>query len=258
MFTEAGGNLLADLAGYYLGTPSPAPFGPPTNAPSPACATPAVGFPTCARRADRVRLVARLRWPTCRTDSLALGFWNAGADGRYGLTTVQAVMAFQKWKGLPADHRRRQRHGHRAQHCSCAGPRRAARTGSLLEVDKSKQIAYIIQNGQMKYIFNVSTGNGQSYDEDDQKRRATASSASRSRRPARSTRIASTTSCATRATSARCTGRSSSSAASPSTASPKVPNYPASHGCVRVANPVMDLIWRENLLPLRSTVWIHD
>jgi len=25
-----------------------------------------------------------------------------------------------------------------------------------------------------------------------------------------------------------------------------------------VANPVMDLIWNENLLPLRSTVWIHD
>jgi len=40
--------------------------------------------------------------------------------------------------------------------------------------------------------------------------------------------------------------------------SPRIPNYPASHGCVRVANPVMDLIWRENLLPLRSTVWIHD
>jgi lipoprotein-anchoring transpeptidase ErfK/SrfK len=37
-----------------------------------------------------------------------------------------------------------------------------------------------------------------------------------------------------------------------------VPNFPASHGCIRVANPVMDLIWGENLLPLRSTVWIHD
>ena len=39
---------------------------------------------------------------------------------------------------------------------------------------------------------------------------------------------------------------------------PRVPNYPASHGCIRVVNPVMDLIWGQNLLPLGSTVWIHD
>ena len=29
---------------------------------------------------------------------------------------------------------------------------------------------------------------------------------------------------------------------------PRVPNYPASHGCIRVVNPVMDLIWGQNLL----------
>ena len=33
---------------------------------------------------------------------LELGFWHLGADGNYGLSTTQAVMAFQKWKGLPA------------------------------------------------------------------------------------------------------------------------------------------------------------
>ena len=31
---------------------------------------------------------------------LQLGFWNAGVDGKYGLTTTQAVMAFQKYSGL--------------------------------------------------------------------------------------------------------------------------------------------------------------
>jgi len=40
--------------------------------------------------------------------------------------------------------------------------------------------------------------------------------------------------------------------------SPDVPSYPASHGCIRVINPVMDLIWGQNLLPLRSAVWIHE
>jgi len=33
---------------------------------------------------------------------LQLGFWNAGADGDYGHSTKQAVMAFQKYLGLPA------------------------------------------------------------------------------------------------------------------------------------------------------------
>jgi outer membrane biosynthesis protein TonB len=31
---------------------------------------------------------------------LQLGFWLSGADGGYGLTTTQAVMAFQKYAGL--------------------------------------------------------------------------------------------------------------------------------------------------------------
>ena len=33
---------------------------------------------------------------------LDLGFWNSAADGEYGLTTSQAVMAFQKYLGLEA------------------------------------------------------------------------------------------------------------------------------------------------------------
>ena len=34
---------------------------------------------------------------------LQLGFWNTGPDGKYGLTTKQAVMAFQKAEGLSRD-----------------------------------------------------------------------------------------------------------------------------------------------------------
>ena len=33
---------------------------------------------------------------------LELGFWLSGADGGYGLTTKQAVMAFQKYMALDA------------------------------------------------------------------------------------------------------------------------------------------------------------
>jgi lipoprotein-anchoring transpeptidase ErfK/SrfK len=37
-----------------------------------------------------------------------------------------------------------------------------------------------------------------------------------------------------------------------------VPNYPASHGCVRVSVPAMDFIWDQDLIPMRTLVWVHS
>ena len=36
-----------------------------------------------------------------------------------------------------------------------------------------------------------------------------------------------------------------------------IPNYPASHGCVRVSVPAMDWIWAWNLMPMDIPVWVH-
>ena len=36
-----------------------------------------------------------------------------------------------------------------------------------------------------------------------------------------------------------------------------IPNYPASHGCVRVSVPAMDMIWAMDLMPMGLTVWVH-
>ena len=36
-----------------------------------------------------------------------------------------------------------------------------------------------------------------------------------------------------------------------------VPNYPASHGCVRVSLPAMDFIWATDLMPMGIPVWVH-
>lgn len=255
MFTEAGGILIADLAGYYLGTPSPAPFGPPTNAQSPSCATPTLGFPTSpvgpiiygSSRSAVADLQSRLN---------ALGFWNAGGGG-YGLSTVQAVMAFQKWRGLPANTIVDNATAI-ALNLQLCRPAAGRSSGSLLEVDKAKQIAYVIQNGQLTYIFNVSTGNGRSYDEVDKNAAG-----------GRVIGIAITPTGTFNTYREYDVSRYEGDLGSlyrpkfiiggvAIHGSPSIPNYPASHGCVRVANPVMDLIWNENLLPLRSTVWIHD
>lgn len=77
-------------------------------------------------------------------------------------------MAFQKWKGLPSTTVVDNATAIALNTQTCR-PAAGRSSGTLLEVDKGKQIAYVIQNGQMKYIFNVSTGNGRSYDEEDQK-----------------------------------------------------------------------------------------
>ena len=37
-----------------------------------------------------------------------------------------------------------------------------------------------------------------------------------------------------------------------------VPNYPASHGCIRVSNPAMDMIWATNAMPMGGTVIVHE
>ncbi len=256
MFTEAGGNLLADLAGYFLGSPAPAPFGAPVNSPAATCTTPAVGFAS-APVGPIINGSSRKAVADLQNRLGALGFWVQAADGVYGLTTIQAVMAFQKWKGLPAttvvDNATAI-----ALNTQVCRPTAGRDSGTLLEVDKGKQIAYLIQNGEMKYIFNVSTGNGKSYDEEDQK--------------AAGNRVIGV---AITPTGTYKTYRQSDvvryegdlgSLYRPKFivggvaihGAPKVPNYPASHGCVRVVNPVMDLIWGQNLLPLGSTVWIHD
>ena len=256
MFTQAGGDMLADLAGYFLGSPSSATFAAPLNAPSATCVTPKVGYPGVPV-GPIVMGSSRAAVATLQGRLLALGFWTAGADGGYGLTTVQAVMAFQKWKGLSAttvvDVATAT-----ALNMQICRPGARTTTGTVFEIDKSKQIAYVVENGQTRYIFNVSTGNGESYDEEDQKNAG-----------ARSIGIALTPTGTFRTYRETDVARYESDLGT--LYRPKfvvggiavhgarsVPNYPASHGCIRVVNPVMDLIWGENLLPLRSTVWIRD
>ena len=255
MYTEPGGHLLADLAGYFIGTPAAAPFGPRTNPTAPTCSTRTAGEPV-APVGPIVNGSSRTAVANLQNRLLQLGFWNAGADGGYGLTTTQSVMAFQKWKGLPATTVVDTATAIALNTERCFPE--AGRSGDYFEVDKGKQIAFVVRGGKVQYVFNVSTGNGKSYDEEDQKNAGN-----------RVIGVAITP------TGTFSTYREHDVARYEGDlgtlyrpkfviggvavhGAPRVPNYPASHGCIRVANPVMDLIWGQNLLPLRSTVWIHD
>ena len=254
VFTEGGGQLLADISGWYTGTPQEAPFAA-REAVVLLTATGCVGVATWPvgpiRTGSGLDAVKRLQYRL-----LELGFWNAGIDGIYGLSTKQAVMAFQKWTGLTATSVTDATTAAFLNTSQCK-PVAGRTTGDFFEVDKAKQIAFVVRDGKVVYTFNVSTGNGKDYDEEDQ------------RSGGRVTGVAITPSGDFKIYKER--DEKVYEGTLGSLYRPKfvvggiavhgsrsIPAYPASHGCIRVANPVMDLIWLENLLPQGAKVWIHD
>ena len=95
-----------------------------------------------------------------------LGFWLSGADGSYGLTTKQAVMAFQKYMGFDASGSVDQRTADGLTSMTLR-PIARANSGTLVEIDKAKQLLFMVIDGRTDWILNTSTGNGEEYTEED-------------------------------------------------------------------------------------------
>lgn len=176
----------------------------------------------------------------------ALGYWNGSADGVYGGLTSQAVMALQKAAGLGRDGV----FGPATRRALLNGVRPQSRIGGTgIEIDKARQLLLVVRGGKVTTILNTSTGSGQSYTSQG------------------STRIA-TTPVGTFSTYRSVNhldkgplgdlwrpryfngGIAVHGAGS-------VPGYPASHGCARVSNPAMDMIWADNLMPIGSRVVVY-
>ncbi len=177
----------------------------------------------------------------------ALGYWLGTADGEYGDLTQQAVMALQKAAGISRDGI----YGPNTRRALDAGTRPKARTtsGSAVEVNLSRQLLLVVQGGRITHIFNTSTGSGQTY-----------------------------TSRGTQHVAVTPTGRYSFfRAVDGEDRSPlgvlwrpryfnggiavhgfaSVPPFPASHGCVRVSNPAMNMIWATGIMPIGRTVLVY-
>jgi len=189
---------------------------------------------------------------------LAAGFWLSGVDSYYGNTTTQAVMAFQKYLGL-------RRTGVADQvtidklalfRLADARPVARARAGSHTQVDKTRQLLFVIRDGLVSWVVNVSTGSDQYY--------------------CATSRITGARICAWATTPEgvyaiyRQNGAGWVLGELGQIYRPKyvvggvaihgynsVPGYPASHGCIRVSVPFMDAVWAFNLIPFGSTVWIY-
>ncbi len=155
-----------------------------------------------------------------------------GVDGRFGVPTADAVMAFTKVQGM-----RRRGTVDAAVWRALADPRRPRPRlddpGRHVEVDQTRQVLFLVEDGEVTAILHVSTGAGG----------ATRDGAFRVYR--------------------KLAGYSPNRLYYPSYFDglraihgwPEVPPYPASHGCVRV--PMWSATWIHGLVPLGTRVVIY-
>ena len=229
--------------------PTTSTLPPTTTLPAPLVAPPTEPIVAVWEESgpDTVRAQQRL---------LELGFWLSEASGDYGKTTSQAVMAFQKYHGLVADGKLGPQ---TAEALNTVTDRPTGRStgGTLIEVDKSLQLVFIVRDGVTEWVLNASTGTEIPYREPDQNTPGAYIEADSVTRP----------------------GVFAVDRERPEGwwegdlgeiyrpkyfdggialhGSINIPAYPASHGCVRLSTQAMDWIWAEDLAPIGTTVWVH-
>ncbi len=221
----------------------------PTDPPPPPLGAVSTPFRAVGKKSgsDTTRIQQRL---------LDLGFWVAGADGQYGHTTQQGVLAFQKYYGL-------KRTGSvdtaTAEKLASVTKRAQARSGggTLIEIDKDRQVLFIVRNGQTLAVLNTATGNGQYYLEQNQKD-PTKYESGRAVTPSGRFKIY----------RQRPEGWWKGDLGK--IYRPKyfnggiavhgmsnIPAYPASHGCVRLSTSAMDMVWDLGFIGKGTAVWVY-
>lgn len=198
--------------------------------------------PATLRRGDTGPAVAALQ-----RELHALGYWLGARNGSYGLLTEQAVTAFQKVEGLARD--------------GVAGPATRAALdaaerpsttakGNLIEIDKARQVLFVVRAGAVTWTLNVSTGTERPYQVDGRTELADTP-------PGHWTVDWAVDGVDVGALGALYRPRYFHRDGIAVHGYHSVPPYPASHGCVRVTEAAMDWVWAEGLMPLGSAVWVH-
>jgi lipoprotein-anchoring transpeptidase ErfK/SrfK len=187
---------------------------------------------------------------------LELGFWLRHPDGTYDITTRQAVMAFQKFIGLDVTGEVDIVTASFLQFTLVRGHGKA-NSGTLVEVDKAKQLMFIVRNGKALWTMNISTGSGVDFKWFDPQAGIT-----RQDKAITPEGLFATTRERANGWWTGDLGKiyrpkyfSGGIAIHGMTS---VPAVPASHGCVRVGLLAMDFIWDSALIPLHTPVWVHQ
>lgn len=175
-----------------------------------------------------------------------LGYWLGEPDGHYGYLTQQAVMALQKTAGLGRDGV----YGPSTRRALREGVQPRSRTGGTgIEIDKARQLLLVVEGGRVRTILNTSTGSGETYVHEGQERRATTPVGSFS-----TFRVVDKLDKGPLGDLWRPRYFNGGIAVH---GSGSVPGYPASHGCARVSNPAMDMIWSRGLMPVGGAVTVY-
>lgn len=166
-----------------------------------------------------------------------LGYWLGTPDGVFGDATHHAVVALQKAAGISRDGivgprtRTALEHGVRPQ------PRSTG--GSVTEVDRARQLLLLVDDAQLRWTFDTSTG-----------------------------REGLTTPAGHFAIIRGIDGYRHAPLGTlyrplyfnggiAIHGYPSVPPYPASHGCVRVTNSAMDWMWANGIPGVGTPVWVY-
>ncbi|WP_245861933.1 peptidoglycan-binding protein [Phycicoccus duodecadis] len=235
---------------------SPTPSVSPTPSASPTPTTPAVPAPSTtpsSTAAATPRPLEALRYGDSGPEVLAvqqrlttLGYWLGPADGNFGALTQQAVFALQKSAGLSRDGIV----GPKTRAALTAGTRpRATLSGNGIEIDLERQVLMVVRQGAPTVILNTSTGSGEQY-------------------TSKGHTSTAYTPTGTFTVFRQVDGQDDSDLGSlwrpkyfyrgwAVHGSPSIPPYPASHGCARLSNAAIDMIWAEGLMPIGSRVLVH-
>ncbi|WP_157239282.1 L,D-transpeptidase family protein [Catenuloplanes japonicus] len=177
----------------------------------------------------------------------ALGYWNGPADGRFGPLTQQAVYALQKAAGIKIT-------GTVDAATITAlsdgvRPVAKSRKGHRVEIDLTRQLLLIVDDGAVTKIFNTSTGTGKHYRYQGKRYLA--------KTPAGQfavDRQVSDWRYGPRGPLYRpkyFTGGIAVHGAE------NVPSWPASDGCARVTIAAMDWIWKKRAIPVGTPVQVY-
>lgn len=167
----------------------------------------------------------------------SLGYWLGEIDGVMGSNTRHAITAFQKAEAL--DRTGELDAATLARLADASRPTARTSSGITLEVDLSRQILLTVSDGAVGWILDIATGSSATptppgefsiYNEIDGYRHAPLGTLYRPKYFNGGIAFHGYTS---------------------------VPSQPASHGCVRLTYPAMDMIWDGRLAPLGTTVLVY-
>jgi peptidoglycan hydrolase-like protein with peptidoglycan-binding domain len=185
-----------------------------------------------------------------------LGFWLQEANGDYGLTTQQAVMAFQKFYGLNASGSLNDETA-ALMSTITERPKASADAGTLVEIDKSKQLLFFVIDGMTSWILNTSTGSEIPYIEIDKNTPGEQQIGDAVTRNGLHDVYFERPEGWWEGDLGRIYRPKYFSGGEAVHGSNSIPNFAASHGCVRVSLPAMDWIWATGIMPEGIPVWVH-